>query len=63
MGGIRELLMGIYGVVWAVVVVLTAWRTGEVGPELWATLGVGEGAIMGIFKYGDGGRHRRRDEE
>ena len=43
MSGIRELLMGIYAVVWAVVVLLTAWRVGEVAPELWALLGVGEG--------------------
>ena len=50
MSGIRSTLMGIYGAVWAVVVVLTAWRTGEVPAQLWAGLGVGEGALMGIFR-------------
>ena len=59
MSGIRELLMGIYAVVWAVVVLLTAWRAGEVAPELWALLGVGEGALMALFR-GDEAIRRRR---
>jgi hypothetical protein len=58
--GIREVLMGIYAAVWAVVVLLTAWRTGDVQPELWAGLGIGEGALMAIFR-GDEALRRRHD--
>ncbi len=57
-GGIREVLMGIYAVVWAVVVVLTAIRTGDVQPELWAGLGIGEGALMAIFRGDEALRKR-----
>lgn len=62
-GGIREVLMGIYAVVWAVVVVLTAVRTGDVQPELWAGLGIGEGALMALFRGEEALRKRRHDLE
>lgn len=57
--GIREVLMAIYAVAWLIVVVLTAWRTGTVPAELWAGLGIGEGALMAIFR-GDEALRRRR---
>lgn len=53
MDGIRELLMGIYAVVWAVVVIITVWRTGEVPNTVLAALGVGEGALMALFRADD----------
>lgn len=56
--GIRELLMLLYGVVWCFVVAITAWRTGEVPAELWAGLGVGEGALMAIFRADEALRRR-----
>jgi len=57
--GIRELLMLLYGVAWLVVVVLTAVRTGAVPAELWAGLGIGEGALMGIFRADEAMSHHR----
>jgi hypothetical protein len=56
--GVRELLMLIYGAVWAIVVILTAWRTGDVPAQLWAGLGVGEGALMALYRTEDALRRR-----
>jgi hypothetical protein len=61
--GIREVLMAVYAVAWLVVVVLTAWRTGEVPAELWAGLGIGEGALMAIFRGDEALRRRGHAEE
>ena len=61
-GGVRDVLMVGYFFVWAVVVVLTALRTGEIAAELWAVLGVGEGALMALFR-GDEAWRRRNGEE
>lgn len=47
---IREILLGIHAVAWLVVVLITAWRTGEVPAELWAVLPLGVGAIIGAFR-------------
>lgn len=47
---IREILLGIHAIAWLVVIVITAWRTGEVPAELWAVLPLGVGAIIGAFR-------------
>jgi hypothetical protein len=59
---IREVLMAGFGVVWGVVVLLTAWRTGSVPPQLWAVLGVGEGALVAVFKTERYVNRRRKPE-
>lgn len=61
--GIRELLMLLYGVAWLAVVLLTAWRTGAVPAELWAGLGVGEGALMALFRADEALRQRGHQPE
>lgn len=61
--GIRELLMALYGVVWGVVVAGTWWRTGAVPAELWAGLGIGEGALMALFRADEALRDRREHHE
>lgn len=51
--GVREVLMVIYGAVWALVVLLIAWRTQDlhdIPNGLLAALGVGEGALMAAFR-------------
>lgn len=50
MDRIQTVLMFTYAGVWAIVVIVTAIRTGEVPPALWAGLGVGEGALMALFR-------------
>lgn len=50
---IRDVLLAIYGGVWAVVVVTTAIRTGQVPAELWAVLGIGVGALLAAFRTDD----------
>lgn len=50
--------MLLYGGAWCFVVAVTAWRTGYVPPELWAGLGVGEGALMAIFRADEALRRR-----
>lgn len=50
---IRDVLLGVYALAWLFVVILTAWRTGEIDPVLWAALGAGVGVIMGIFRVDD----------
>jgi hypothetical protein len=57
---IRDVLMLVYGAAWLLVVLVTAWRDGVVPPELWAVLGVGEGALIAIFKADRNGHTRRR---
>lgn len=47
---IREILLGVHASAWLVVVLITAWRTGEVPAELWAVLPLGVGAIIGAFR-------------
>lgn len=47
---IRDVLLALFGGVWAVVVVLTVWRTGSVPAELWAVLGGGIGGILAVFR-------------
>lgn len=56
---IRDVLLAIYGTVWAVVVIATAIRTGEVPAELWAVLGIGVGALLAAFRTDDRVAHRR----
>lgn len=48
--GVRDLLMLVFAAAWLVVVIMTAWRTGQVPPELWAVLGVGVGGLMAVFR-------------
>lgn len=48
---IRDILLGIHGLAWSVVVIITAVRTGgQVPPELWAVLPFGVGGIMAAFR-------------
>lgn len=47
---IREILLGVHAMAWLAVVLITAWRTGEVPAELWAVLPLGIGAIIGAFR-------------
>jgi hypothetical protein len=47
---IRDVLLGIFGVGWLVVITITAWRTGFVPTELWAALGVGTGGLLAVFR-------------
>jgi hypothetical protein len=47
---IREILLGIHAAAWLVVVLITAWRTGDVPAQLWAVLPLGVGAIIGAFR-------------
>lgn len=47
---IREILLGVHATAWLAVVMITAWRTGEVPAELWAALPLGIGAIIGAFR-------------
>jgi hypothetical protein len=56
---VRDVLLGVHAAAWLVVVLLTAWRTGEVPAELWAVLPLGVGAIMGAFRA-DGMIRRRK---
>jgi len=61
---IREALMVVFAAAWLFVVVLTAWRTGTVPAELWAVLGVGEGALLAVFRTERYlGRRRREDQD
>ncbi|HEY9411109.1 MAG TPA: hypothetical protein VIP77_16135 [Jiangellaceae bacterium] len=58
---IRDVLLGLFGLVWAVVVVTTQIRTGQVPAELWAVLGIGVGGLLAAFRTDDRlGRARRR---
>jgi hypothetical protein len=47
---IREILLGVHATAWLIVVLITAWRTGEVPAQLWAVLPLGVGAIIGAFR-------------
>ena len=47
---IREILLGVHATAWLAVVLITAWRTGEVPAQLWAVLPLGVGAIIGAFR-------------
>jgi len=47
---IREILLGVHALAWLAVVLITAWRAGEVPAELWAVLPLGVGAIIGAFR-------------
>ena len=47
---IREILLGVHAAAWLVVVLITAWRTGDVPAQLWAVLPLGVGAIIGAFR-------------
>lgn len=49
---IREILLGVHATAWLVVILITAWRTGEVPAQLWAVLPLGVGAIIGAFRAG-----------
>jgi len=59
---VRDVLLGVHAAAWLVVVLITAWRTGEVPPELWAALPLGVGAIMGAFRADAMIRRRRTGE-
>lgn len=56
---IRDILLAVYALAWLIVIVLTAWRTGEIDPVLWATLGAGVGVILGIFRVEE--QHSKKD--
>lgn len=71
--GIRELLLGLFGIVWAVLVIIVVWRTKdlvEIPNGLLASLGVGIGAIMAAFRVdeyasmrNENGRYKRSAPE
>jgi hypothetical protein len=64
--GIREILMALYAIVWAVLLIAFGIRTGDWPPaETWAALGVGEGALMAIFRADEALRrdHRHAGDE
>lgn len=56
---VRDVLLVIFAAVWAVVVVITLWRSGTVPAELWAVLGIGVGGILAAFRTDDrlSGKH------
>jgi hypothetical protein len=56
---VRDVLLGVHAIAWLVVVILTAWRTGDVPAELWAVLPLGVGAIMGAFRADAAIRRRK----
>lgn len=52
--GVREILMILYAVVWAILLISWSLRTGQwPPPEMFATLGVGEGALLMMFAAQD----------
>lgn len=60
---IRDVLLGVYAFAWLIVILLTAWRKGEVDPILWATLGGGIGVIMGIFRVDNNQEKKSTNKE
>lgn len=49
--GIREILMGVFAMVWAAVMLIVALaHQGDVPAQLWTILGIGEGTIMALFR-------------
>lgn len=57
--GIREVLMALYGFVWAFCVVVFVIRTGQwPGMDMWGVLGLGEGALLTLFA-GEAAARRR----
>jgi hypothetical protein len=63
---IRDVLLGVFAAAWLIVMVITAWRTGGIPPELWLTLGIGAGGILAVFRADDSYSSRRKappDEE
>lgn len=59
-GGIRELLLLIFAIVWAVVTILLAVANdGEVPPAMWAVLSGGIAGILTAFRVG--GRDKEDD--
>lgn len=54
-GGIRELLLLIFALVWAVVTITVAVANkGDVPPALWAVLAGGVAGILTAFRVGGG---------
>lgn len=54
--------MGLYAVVWAVLLTAYGFRTGLwPPPEMWAVLGIGEGALMTLFAGDEAARRRRNN--
>jgi ABC-type enterobactin transport system permease subunit len=60
---IRDVLLSLFGAVWAIVVITTALRTGEVPAELWAVLGIGVGALLAAFRTDDRVSKRPADHD
>lgn len=58
---IRDVLMVVYAGGWLFAVIMTQWRTGTVPAELWMGLGIGEGALLAVFRTAAySGQHRGR---
>lgn len=58
---IRDVLLGIFGLVWGAVAVVTVVRTGEWPPaEGWAAFGLGIGAVLAAFRTDESVSRRRR---
>lgn len=60
---IRDVLLLVVAGVWTVVMVLTAWRTGQIPAELWAILPAGVGAILTAFRVDASFRARDRADD
>lgn len=57
--GTRELVMLLYALVWGVILTAISLRTGQWPPaEAWATLGIGEGALMAAFRVDEAWRRK-----
>lgn len=50
---IRDVLLAVHAAAWLIVVVISAWRTGEVSPVLWSALPFGISAVLVAFRAGD----------
>jgi hypothetical protein len=58
----QRLLLILFGTVWAVVVMVTVLRYGEVPPVLWAVLPAGISSVRAAFKAGTSKARHRADQ-
>ena len=58
---VRDALLAIHALAWGIAVVISAFRTGSVPPEMWGILPFGVGAILAAFKVES--YHRRNDRQ
>jgi hypothetical protein len=61
--GTRELVMLLYAGVWGIILTVLSIQSGQwPPPEAWATLGIGEGALMAAFRVDEAWRRRAGNE-